>query len=101
MAVFTSDVVLSRKVVLILANSAELDEMQHHAVFHPGLCCLPKYPFRGSFSLLSLGDKLVYLSLASHKHFCRCCNALASDLGVVFMNNFTNGRLWQHLQMLY
>ena len=37
----------SRKVVLILANSAELDEMQHHAAFHPGLHCLPKYPFRG------------------------------------------------------
>ena len=34
-------------VVLILANSADPDEMQHNAAFHPGLHCLPKYPFRG------------------------------------------------------
>ena len=30
--------------VLILANSADPDEMQHYAVFHLGLRCLPKYP---------------------------------------------------------
>ena len=40
------DVLLSLKVVLILANSAEADEMQHFAAFHLGLHCLPKYPFR-------------------------------------------------------
>ena len=38
---------LSLKVVLILANSADPDEMQHYAAFHLGLHCLPKYPFRG------------------------------------------------------
>ena len=32
---------------LILANSADPDEMQHNAAFHLGLHCLPKYPFRG------------------------------------------------------
>ena len=38
---------LSLKAALILANSAGPDEMQHHAAFHLGLHCLPKYPFRG------------------------------------------------------
>ena len=31
---------------LILANSADPDEMQHYAAFHLGLHCLPKYLFR-------------------------------------------------------
>ena len=35
------------KVVLILANSADPNEMQHYAAFHLGLHCLPKYLFRG------------------------------------------------------
>ena len=42
------DVFLFLKVVLILENSANSDEMQHNAAFHLGLHCLPKYPF-GSF----------------------------------------------------
>ena len=33
--------------VLILANSADPDEMQHYAAFRLGPHCLPKYPFRG------------------------------------------------------
>ena len=37
----------SLKTVLILPNSTDPDEMQHHAAFHLGLYCLPKYPFRG------------------------------------------------------
>ena len=36
-------VYLSLEIVFILANSAEPDEMQHHAAFHLGLHCLPKY----------------------------------------------------------
>ena len=40
-------VFLSLKVVLILANSVDPDEMQHYAAFHLGLHCLPKHPFRG------------------------------------------------------
>ena len=34
-------------VVLILANSADTDEIQHYAAFHLGLHCLSKYPIRG------------------------------------------------------
>ena len=30
----------------VLANSADPDEMQHHAAFHMGIHCLPKYPFK-------------------------------------------------------
>ena len=41
------DVFLSLKVVLILANSADSDEMQHYASFHLGLHCFPKYLSRG------------------------------------------------------
>ena len=39
---------LSLKIDFILANSADTDEMPHHAAFHLGLHCLPKYPFMGS-----------------------------------------------------
>ena len=35
--------VLAMKVVLILANSTDPDEMQHKVAFHLGLHCLPKY----------------------------------------------------------
>ena len=35
------------KIVFIIANSADPDEMQHDAAFHLGLHCLPKYPSRG------------------------------------------------------
>ena len=41
------DKFLSLKFVLILANSADPDEMHLYAAFHLGLHCLPKYPFRG------------------------------------------------------
>ena len=37
-------VFLSLEVILILANSADPDEMHHYAAFHLGLHCLPKYP---------------------------------------------------------
>ena len=33
------------KILFIIANSADTDEMPHYAAFHLGLCCLPKYPF--------------------------------------------------------
>ena len=35
---------LSLNIDLVLANSADPDEMPHHAAFHLGLHCLPKYP---------------------------------------------------------
>ena len=40
------DVFQSLKVVLI-ANSADPDEMQHYAAFPLGLICLSEYPFWG------------------------------------------------------
>ena len=43
-----NDVFMFLKVVLILENSADPDEMQHYAAIHLGLHCLPTYPFRGS-----------------------------------------------------
>ena len=42
------DVFLSPKVVLILENITDHDEMQHYAAFHLRFHCLPKYPFKGS-----------------------------------------------------
>ena len=49
----------SLKDALILANSADPDEMLHYAAFHLGHHCLGKYTFRGlqntkGLSLLSL-----------------------------------------------
>ena len=38
------DVCLSLRVVLIEANSADTDEMQHYAAFHLGPHCLPREP---------------------------------------------------------
>ena len=45
----TGDVFLSLKVVLIIENSADPDEMQHDAAFLLGLLCLLKYLFIGSW----------------------------------------------------
>ena len=42
------DVFLSPKVVFILENITDHDEMEHHAAFHLRFHCLPKYPFKGS-----------------------------------------------------
>ena len=58
------DVFLSLKVALISVNSADLDE-----IFHLGLLCLPKYPFRGFPVYKGLNteqmDYLILLTLAS------------------------------------
>ena len=43
---FSKNLLLSLKIVLILGNSADPDEMQHDAAFHLGLHCLPKYSSR-------------------------------------------------------
>ena len=40
-----NDVFVSLKVILILANSVDSDEMQYYAAFHLGFHCLPKNPF--------------------------------------------------------
>ena len=56
-AVLNYDVFLSLKAVFILANSADPDEMQHHATFHLGLRCFQKYQFRQ----LNLGVSSMYI----------------------------------------
>ena len=38
---------LSLKIELVMAKSADLDEMQRYGAFHLCLHCLPKYHFRG------------------------------------------------------
>ena len=52
-----SQVIISRKnvkvalkVVLILTNSVDPDEIPHHVAYHLALHCLTKYPFRGFWS---------------------------------------------------
>ena len=40
-------VFLSVKIIFILANSADPDEMLHSVPFYLGFHCLQKYPFRG------------------------------------------------------
>ena len=53
--------IFSLKIDFVLVNSADTDEMPLHAAFHLGLCCLPKYPFRGFRSTKGQSDmKLVY-----------------------------------------
>ena len=37
----------SLRIVFILENSADPDEMQYSAAFHLGLHCFSQYPFRG------------------------------------------------------
>ena len=37
---------ISLRILIVLANSVDPDEMPHHAEFHLGLHCLPKYAFR-------------------------------------------------------
>ena len=39
------DVFMSLKIIYILPNSVDPDEMQHNAAFHLRLHCLPKYLF--------------------------------------------------------
>ena len=45
---------LSLKIVLILANSTDHDEMQYYALFHLSLHCLSKGLFRGLSEITTL-----------------------------------------------
>ena len=45
-AIIKKIVFLSQKIDFLSANSADLDEIQHYAVFYMGLHFLLKYPFR-------------------------------------------------------
>ena len=47
---FTNKIVfLSLKIVYVLANSVDPDEMLHYAAFQLGLYCMPKYAFMKDF----------------------------------------------------
>ena len=57
--VFQQNIVsLSLKMDLVLANSADPDEMQHDAAFYLSLHCLSKYPCRGFWSTKGLTPML-------------------------------------------
>ena len=49
-------VFLSQKIDFVAANSADYDEMLHHAAFHLGLHCLPKYQIKGFPSRKRIGS---------------------------------------------
>ena len=42
-------VFFSLKIIFVLANSVDPDEMPHYAAFYLGLHCLPKYAFYSAF----------------------------------------------------
>ena len=44
------DAFLSLKIVLTSAKSVDPSDMPHHAAFHLGLHCFPKYPLKGKRS---------------------------------------------------
>ena len=48
-------VLLLLKIVFILANSVDLDEMPHYAAFHLGLHCLPECSFRSLYYYTKTG----------------------------------------------
>ena len=54
----------------VLANSADPDEMPHHAAFHLGLHCLLKYPLRDLCPSKGLATKSLpfRMSLKFHMH---------------------------------
>ena len=54
------DIFQSLKIVFILANSADPNEMPHHAAFHLGLQCLPKYRFMGTNTIQN--EKDIYVA---------------------------------------
>ena len=45
---------LSLKIIFVLANSVDPDEMPHYASFHLFLHCLPKYAFRIIFCPINI-----------------------------------------------
>ena len=51
---FRKKLFLSLKINLVLANSADPDDILHNAAFHLGLHSLPKYRFRGDWYTVSM-----------------------------------------------
>ena len=57
--IFSKKFNLSLMINIVLANSANPDEVPHYAAFHLGIHCLAKYTFRGFQSTKKLGSKLL------------------------------------------
>ena len=55
---------------LILANSADPDEMQRYATFHLRLHCLPKFMFRGF--QYTKGQQPIKYPVCRNKSMCTC-----------------------------
>ena len=56
-AIISKDILwFSLQIKFVLANSADPDEMPHHAAFHLGLHCLQMYPFRDFLFYKGLTD---------------------------------------------
>ena len=49
-------VILSMKNFFVFANTVDPDEMLHHAAFHLGLHCLPKYAVTSIQRVCTLGE---------------------------------------------
>ena len=47
-------VFLSLTIIFVYSKSTDSDEMRHDGAFHLGFHCLPKYPFRGIWSIKGL-----------------------------------------------
>ena len=63
--------------ILNSANSVDPGEIQHHAAFHLGLHCMPKYPFSGfQYTMFSQLLQLNLVRRFSHVG-CGCFLALA------------------------
>ena len=56
---------LSLRIDFVLANSAHPDEIPHYAAFHLGLHYLPKYTFRGFWSLKKERIYTIVLGMAN------------------------------------
>ena len=65
------DVFQSLKIILILAKSADPDEILHYVAFHLDIHCLLKYPFRG-FQYTMGTVNVLKLRTLKNNYFFRC-----------------------------
>ena len=53
----------------VLANSADSEEMLHHAALHLGLHCLSKYQLRGFLTLFNPNNTIKYFKQTIYLNF--------------------------------
>ena len=53
-------ILLSLKIIFVLTNSVDPDEMLHYVAFHLALHFLPKYAFREIYGFISLDSTHLY-----------------------------------------